>query len=134
MKESWIIPCNVKVFDVVEHFKSSDTICWKRGAGEKNGDTVYVYIGIPYKAIMYRCIVIDDHVSEEEMKEHTYATKGNLGAGYRYMKLQKEKEFKEPVDLATIKALGVYMVRKQSRVDRKVLDYLNNKEQAEEEA
>ena len=40
MKESWIIPCNVKVFDVVEHFKSSDTICWKRGAGEKNGDTV----------------------------------------------------------------------------------------------
>ena len=50
------------------------------------------------------------------------------------MKLQKEKEFKEPVDLATIKDLGVYMVRKQSRVDRKVLDYLNNKEQAEEEA
>ncbi len=134
MKDSWIIPCNMKVFDVVDHFATSDIICWKRGAGEKIGDDVYIYVGIPNKAVMYRCIVEDDRVSDEEMKKHQYATKGNLGAGYRYMKLRKEYVFKEPVTLDELRETGLYMVRKQSRVDKKVLTILKNKETPSEEA
>lgn len=129
MKDSWVIPCNVKVFDVVEHFKNSNIICWKRGAGEKAGDDVYIYVGIPFKAIMYRCVVEDDNVGDQEMKEHPYATKGNYGAGYRYMKLRRVFTFEKPVLLETIKDLGVYMVRKQTRVDKKVLKYLMSAEE-----
>ena len=132
MKDSWIIPCNVKVFDVVEHFASSDTICWKRGAGEKNGDDVYIYVGIPNKGVMYRCVVEDDRVSDEEIKNHPYATKGNLGAGYRYMKLKKEYVFEEPVPWDELREVGLYMVRKQSRVDKKVLTILKKRENKEE--
>ncbi len=129
MKEAWVIPCNVKVFDVVERFKTSDIICWKRGAGEKNGDDVYIYVGIPYKAIMYRCVVENDNVEEKELLEHPYATKGNFGAGYRYMKLRKDHTFNTPISLETIKDLGIYMVRKQARVDKKVRQYLVDTEE-----
>lgn len=129
MEDVWIIPCNVKVFDVVEHFKDKEEICWKRGAGEKTGDIVYVYVGIPHKAIMYKCVVINDRVSDEEMKEHPYATKGNIGSAYRYMKLRKIYTFVEPITLEETKDFGIYRIRKQARVDKKILQYLLNAEE-----
>lgn len=124
MKDIWVIPCNVKVYDVVAHFKQSDSICWKRGAREKIGDDVYIYVGNPYKAIMFKCVVENDNVSDDEIKEHPYATKGHFGSGFRYMKLHKAITFENPVELKKLQELGVYMVRKQGRVGKQLLEYL----------
>ena len=123
MKNSFVIPCNPKVYDVVKHFEKNETICWKRGASEKNGDDVYVYIGVPVKAIKYKCIVENDNVNKDELKDYTYATKGN-GMSCRYMMLRKIYEYKEPINLETIKTLGIYMIRKQTKADRELLLHL----------
>ena len=127
MAASWIIPCNVKYFNVVEHFKSNNVIYWKRGAGEKVGDFVYVYVGTPYKQIMYRCIVLDDQVDNETMAKNTYATKGNKGSAFnRYMKLQKDYSFSTPISLQCLQELGITMIRKQIRAGRLVEKYIES--------
>lgn len=122
-----MIPCNAKAFDVIEHFKTSDIVCWKRGGGEVVGDDVYIYIGVPYQVVMFKCTVIDDRVSKEEMKNHEYATRGGCN-GDRYMKLKKQFVFDEPIPLTELQKHGVYRVRKQSRVDRKLLAFLTSVE------
>lgn len=129
MKENWIIPCNVKAFDIIEHFKTSDTVCWRRGGKEVVGDDVYIYVGTPYQIVKFKCTVLDDCVSKEEMKNHDYATRGGY-YGDRFMKLKKIYTFDKPIPLSELQNRGVYRVRKQSRIDRKLLEYFTSIETA----
>lgn len=46
MLEKWIIPCNVKRFNVIEHFKNNDTVVWKNSFTIHAGDIVYIYLGL----------------------------------------------------------------------------------------
>ena len=55
--DSWIIPCNVKYFDILTHVEKSKVIIWKKSAKIQEGDKVYIYVGTPYKEVKYRCIV-----------------------------------------------------------------------------
>lgn len=50
----WIIPCNLKYYDVKGAFSKFKAIDWKQSA--KNicvGDIVYIYVGKPISAIKY---------------------------------------------------------------------------------
>ena len=53
----WLIPSNLKYYDSVHAFDGTDEIGWKQGAGIKTGDIVFMYIGAPVSAILYKCIV-----------------------------------------------------------------------------
>ncbi len=55
--KEWIIPSNPKYYDIVHAFDDKDEIDWKQGAGIKTGDTVYLYVGSPVSAILYKCKV-----------------------------------------------------------------------------
>ena len=48
MAENWIIPCNVKVFDVISHFKENKQVVWKNSFTIRKGDVAYIYLGRPY--------------------------------------------------------------------------------------
>lgn len=56
-KEAWLIPANPKYFDIVDAFEREDEIIWKQSAKLKAGDIAYMYVGAPYSAVMYQCIV-----------------------------------------------------------------------------
>lgn len=43
----WIIPCNIKKYDVLGAFPKLNTIDWKQSRNIKIGDTVYIYVGAP---------------------------------------------------------------------------------------
>lgn len=58
MAEKWIIPCNIKVYDVIEHFKSSKRIVWKNSFTIHPGDVAYLYLSAPFSEIRYKCLVI----------------------------------------------------------------------------
>ena len=60
--KEWIIPSNPKYYDVIHAFEEADIIDWKQGAGIKKGDTVFLYVGAPVSAIMYKCKVIETHI------------------------------------------------------------------------
>ncbi|MDO5132159.1 MAG: MmcQ protein, partial [Eubacteriales bacterium] len=53
----WIIPSNPAYFDIVHAFDNTDEINWKQGAGIKKGDTVFMYVGAPVSAVLYKCRV-----------------------------------------------------------------------------
>ena len=64
MRESkeWIIPSNPKYYDVIAAFEASDVIDWKQGRGINVGDTVFLYVGAPVSAILYKCRVLETDI------------------------------------------------------------------------
>ena len=64
MRESkeWIIPSNPKYYDVIAAFEKSVVIDWKQGRGINVGDTVFLYVGAPISAILYKCRVIETDI------------------------------------------------------------------------
>ena len=57
--KEWIIPSNPKYYDIVHAFDDTDIINWKQGAGIKKGDTVFMYVGAPVSAVLYKCKVME---------------------------------------------------------------------------
>ena len=55
--KEWIIPSNPKFYDIIHAFDNTDTIDWKQGAGIRKGDMVFMYVGAPVSAVLYKCEV-----------------------------------------------------------------------------
>ena len=55
--KEWIIPSNPAYFDIIHAFDDKEEINWKQGAGIREGDTVFLYVGAPVSAILYQCVV-----------------------------------------------------------------------------
>ncbi len=55
--KEWIIPSNPKYYDSVHAFDNVNEIEWKQGKGIRKGDTVFMYVGAPVSAILYKCLV-----------------------------------------------------------------------------
>ena len=55
--KEWIVPANPKYYDIVHAFDAADEVDWKQGAGINRGDTVFMYVGAPVSAILYKCTV-----------------------------------------------------------------------------
>ena len=67
--KEWIIPSNLKYFDGVHAFDSVKEINWKQGAGIKKGDTVFLYVGAPVSAILYKCKVTQTDIPYFRLRE-----------------------------------------------------------------
>ena len=60
--KEWIIPANLKYYDIIHAFDDAEEIDWKQGAGIRAGDTVYMYVASPVSAIMYKCKVTETDI------------------------------------------------------------------------
>lgn len=103
--KEWIIPANPKYYDIEHAFDDAKIIDWKQGAGIIKGDTVYMYVGFPVSAILYKCNVIETDIPYEyEDKNLTIKA---------LMKIQLQKRYKP--DKFTFDLLkseyGIYAVR-----------------------
>ena len=103
--KEWIIPANPKYYDIMHAFDHTDTIDWKQGAGIKKGDTVFMYVGAPVSAVMYKCKVIETDIPYN--LEHEHITIKAL------MKIKLQKRYAQ--DRFTFENLklkyGIYAVR-----------------------
>ena len=68
--KEWIIPANPKYFDIVHAFDAQEIINWKQGAGIRKGDTVFMYVGAPVSAILYKCEVVETDLPYTRKNEH----------------------------------------------------------------
>lgn len=57
--EAWIIPANPKYFDVISYIESLPVFSWKQPKNINLDDLVYIYLGAPHSAILYKCKVIE---------------------------------------------------------------------------
>lgn len=68
--KEWIIPSNPKYYDIVHAFDDTNEISWKQGAGIKTGDTVFMYVGSPVSAILYKCKVTETDIPYKYQDEN----------------------------------------------------------------
>lgn len=122
---TWVMPCNLKYFDINKRFENFDYVIWKRGVKAEVGDVVYIYVGQPISRIQYKCIVTDPDVDKRTLEENSYARIGDIERNRKYMKLTLEHVYKEGVPLSKLQELGMFGVRKQTRLDRRILEYMN---------
>ncbi len=105
LPKEWIIPSNPKYYDVIGAFDAADEINWKQGAGIRKGDTVYLYVGAPVSAILYKCLVTETDIP------YQYQDKNLTITALMGIKLQK----RYPPDQFTFAVLkekyGIYAVR-----------------------
>lgn len=123
MKErsSWLVPCNVKFYDVVAHFRNSDEVIWRQGRRFKPGDVAYLYISAPYSQILYKCEVIEAGIPRDSVpEEQRYAIRPGSKA-VPLMRLKRVETFNEgSITLQDIVECGLGAVRTQILVPRRV--------------
>ena len=61
----WLVPANPLYYDVINAFNDTDTILWKQSSRIRPGDTVYLYVGAPFSAIMFKCAVMETDIPFE---------------------------------------------------------------------
>lgn len=131
MAEHWIIPCNIKIFDVITHFKTNKHVIWKNSFTMKTGDIAYIYLGSPYSEIRYKCKVISNEVDDQTLRENPYAISEKKSNNYfskkeKYIELEYICEFPEKLfTLLKLREHGLGQVQIQARTDRRLQKYLD---------
>ncbi len=59
--KKWILPSNPRYYDVVSEWKGRKNVTWKQYPNIETGDEIYLYVGAPYSAILYHCLVTRAH-------------------------------------------------------------------------
>ena len=120
--KDWLIPANPKYYDIVHAFDNAEVIRWKQGAGVKEGDTVYMYVGAPVSAILYRCEVTETNIP------YRYADENLTISALMTVKLVK----RYPPDRYTFNVLkseyGIYAVRGPRGVPNRLKAALRNED------
>ena len=88
--EQWIIPCNPKYYDVLNAFSVLKIIDWKQSNRSISiGDEVFIYVGKPVCAILYKCKVNDANYSIQKIDDSAFAINGEPYEHYgNYMELE----------------------------------------------
>lgn len=88
----WVIPCNVKFYNVVDAFDKLDIIDWKQSQNlkrAKKGDILYIYISSPIKSIKYQCLIKEVNKPKSTIDDSQFVLKGDNYINYgNYMELE----------------------------------------------
>lgn len=88
----WVIPCNVKFYNVVAAFDKLDVIDWKQSPNlkkAKKGDVLYIYISAPIKSIQYQCLIKEVNKPKSTIDDSQFVIKGDNYINYgNYMELK----------------------------------------------
>ncbi|MDO4617120.1 MAG: MmcQ/YjbR family DNA-binding protein [Lachnospiraceae bacterium] len=69
--KEWLIPANPKYYDIVGAFEADDEIIWKQGSKKMEvGDIAYMYVAVPWSAILYRCEITETNLPWNGFSEH----------------------------------------------------------------
>ena len=110
---SWVIPADTKTFNIIEYFKKNDTVVWHQLIKVHKDDIVYIYIGAPYSAIMFKCLVEEAELEIE---------------GRTSMKLKLIETYgKDKYTLNLLKENGLSNVRSQRSMPDKTVKFIEKR-------
>lgn len=108
--EKWIIPCNLKYYNIVGAFQNLKKLNWKQSAKSIHvGDEVYIYVGSPVKAIKYRCKVNKVNLKSIEIDDSQFVLNGEQYENYgNHMEIELIEGYNNQIySLASLKAKGL---------------------------
>ena len=103
-QREWIVPANLKYYDVQKAFREQDIILWKQSNNIAVGDIVYLYVALPISAILYRCQALEVDIPYDQEPGELHIR--------RVMRIKKLEEYPPdayPIDI--LKTYGVGAVR-----------------------
>lgn len=127
----WIIPCNIKYYDVIGAFNKFDVINWKQSTNIEAGDIVYIYIGKPYSSIKYKCIATKVDIREPEIDDKEFVIQGDRYTNYgRYMEIKLLKEFDDEIfSIYKLKENGLKSIQGPLKITLQLRDYIKSMEE-----
>ena len=112
IKDEWVIPANPKYFDVISYIESLKVFSWRQPKNIKLNDIIYIYLGSPYSAIMYKGRVIELDIYND--------------AEDRVMNIELlEKYDAKKYTFSKLKEYGLNSVRSPRRIPSKLAKILN---------
>jgi 5-methylcytosine-specific restriction protein A len=124
--EKWIFSCNCKYYDVIGAFENYSVIDWKQSnTNVQPGDEVYIYVGQPYQAVMFRCRVNKTNMANRHLQGTEFVkNKTELDGEYgRYMELELiEKYDDQKYSIDILKSKGLKGTIQGPRKAGKLLD------------
>lgn len=114
----WIVPANPKYYDIEAAFFESDVIDWKQGASINVGDIVYIYMGQPVSAIIYKCVVVRNNIPYDY-------NDGNVKIKYIMEIKLLEKYDKSKFPFKKLNEFGVNAVRSARFMPEELSKYIN---------
>ena len=120
--KKWIIPCNPNYYDVFGAFNEFDKINWKQSIDIQIGDTVYIYVSKPIRAIKFEAKVVKVDLETPTIKDRNYVIDGLRYENYgRYMELQLVRKFGDNLlSYDLLKKNGLKSVQGPSKVSNKL--------------
>ena len=116
----WIIPANLKYYDVLGELKPFGVIEWRqRLKNVCEGDAVYIYLSALQRYIAFKCIVEKANIRRDicEIDDSNYFRGDSLKAVPLYMRLRPIKEYApEEIKGKTMRA-GVPRILSQRQVN-----------------
>ena len=112
VKDEWIIPANPNYFDVITYIESLPVFSWKQPKNITIGATVYIYLGAPYSALLYKCKVIELDLYDEPK---------NPTMNLELIKKYNAKEY----PFSKLKEYGLNSVRSARRIPSRLSQELN---------
>lgn len=123
----WIIPCNPKAYDVIGAFEKFETLNWKQSVNIEIGDIIYIYVGRPYSAVLYKCIATDIDLPEVLIDDSEFEVDSSNYSNYgRYMELKKIAGYpKDLLKYNDLKNNGLNSVQGPSKVQEDLSSYIS---------
>ncbi|EHI70382.1 MmcQ/YjbR family DNA-binding protein [Streptococcus ictaluri] len=120
-RDYWIIPANLKYYDIDAEFAANRDILWTQKASIKPGDYVLIYITAPTKAIRYLCRVLKSAIPNDGYRQD--ATIEQL------MLLSLEESFQDDwLTFEFLKKQGINAIRGPRRATPQLIAFLKEKE------
>ena len=117
----WIIPANLKYYDVLGELKPFGVIEWRqRLKNVCKGDSVYIYLSAPQRYIVFKCIVEKVNIRRDicEVDDSNYFREYTLKAVPLYMRLRPIKEYApEEITGKTMRDAGIPRILSQRQVN-----------------
>jgi hypothetical protein len=111
----WVIVCNPKYYDIESAFKNLIFIDWHQNIKANIDDQVFIYVGKPVGAILYRCIVRKIELSADQIADdHEYNREiDSVPKTDKYMRLELIESYSH--DCLTRKELVNERIKNNSR-------------------
>ena len=129
---SWVIPANIKDYDIYGAFNDLTAIDWHYSNNIQNvslGDYVYIYVSSPDCSIRYKCIVTKIKLSNLEIDDRKFNKKLKSNEN-GYFELTLKKKYKENLfSLVELRKHGIKNnIQGPQSLRKETLDYIESKD------
>lgn len=115
----WIIPANLKYYDIDAEFAANSIINWTQKASIKAGDYVAIYITAPTRALRYLCRVLESDIPNSGYREEKSIKK--------LMKIELLQTFSDSqFPIAVLKECGVTNIRGPRRMTKELITLIDS--------